>query len=137
MEAEDTENTGDPEEETGQAGQVEPEVPTEQNQYQETQQQENVQEGIPVLINDKVITLSPLLFEDFTLTYIIERGDMRNPTEQQAVTMVKLINKLLSRSRLTPEEIGLLKGNSEQELLRNYHIIAAAIERTLLVTLTS
>lgn len=125
----ETEGTENPEEEI-ETGQAEQEI-------QEMQQQENTLEGIPVLINDKVITLSPLLFEDFTLTYIIERGDMRNPNEQQAVTMVKLINKLLSRSRLTPEEIGLLKGNSEQELLRNYHIIAAAIERTLLVTLTS
>lgn len=124
MEADESEN---PEEEIEQPEQIE----------QETQQLEDIQEGIPVFINNQVITLSPLLFEDFPLTYIIEHGDIRNPTEQQAVTMVKLINKLLSRSRLTPEETELLRGKSQQELLRNYHIIAAAIERTLLITLTS
>lgn len=116
---------------------------TNQNQYQNQEtpqpqpQPQNAQEGIQVIIGGRIITLSPLLFEDFPLTYIIERSDIRNPTEQQAMAMVKLINKIISRSRLTPEEIELLRGRSQQELLRTYHQIAGAIERTLLVTLTS
>lgn len=88
-------------------------------------------DGIKVILQNRLIVLSPLRFEDYPLTRVLEHADMRAPTEYQSIIMAKLINSIIARSKLTPEEMGILRGSSSQDLLRTYHTIGAAVERAL------
>ncbi len=88
-------------------------------------------DGIKVIIQSKLIILSPLKFEDYPLTRVLEHADMSAPTEYQSLVMAKLINSIIARSKLTPEEIAILRGSTSQDLLRTYHTIGAAVERAL------
>ncbi len=88
-------------------------------------------DGIKVILQNKLIVLSPLRFEDYPLTRVLEHADMRAFTEYQSIIMAKLINSIIARSKLTQEEMGILRGNSSQDLLRTYHTIGAAVERAL------
>jgi hypothetical protein len=88
-------------------------------------------DGIKVIIQSRIIVLSPLKFEDYPLTRVLEQADMRAPTEYQSLVMAKLINSIIARSKLTPEEISILRGSSSQDLLRTYHTIGSAVERAI------
>ena len=88
-------------------------------------------DGIKVIIHSRLIVLSPLKFEDYPLTRVLEHADMRAPTEYQSLVMAKLINSIIARSKLTPEEISILRGSTSQDLLRTYHTIGAAVERAI------
>ena len=88
-------------------------------------------DGIKVIIQSRLIVLSPLKFEDYPLTRVLEHADMRAPTEYQSLVMAKLINSIIARSKLTPEEITILRGSTSQDLLRTYHTIGAAVERAI------
>ena len=88
-------------------------------------------DGIKVIIQSRIIVLSPLKFEDYPLTRVLEHADMRAPTEYQSLVMAKLINSIIARSKLTPEEISILRGSTSQDLLRTYHTIGAAVERAI------
>jgi len=88
-------------------------------------------DGIKVIIQSRLIILSPLKFEDYPLTRVLEHADMSAPTEYQSLVMAKLINSIIARSKLTPEEITILRGSTSQDLLRTYHIIGAAVERAI------
>ncbi len=88
-------------------------------------------DGIKVIIQSRIIVLSPLKFEDYPLTRVLEHADMSAPTEYQSLVMAKLINSIIARSKLTPEEIAILRGSTSQDLLRTYHTIGAAVERAL------
>jgi hypothetical protein len=88
-------------------------------------------DGIKVIIQSRIIVLSPLKFEDYPLTRVLEHADMRAPTEYQSLVMAKLINSIIARSKLTPEEISILRGSSSQDLLRTYHTIGSAVERAI------
>ena len=88
-------------------------------------------DGIKVIIQSRIIVLSPLKFEDYPLTRVLEHADMRAPTEYQSLVMAKLINSIIARSKITPEEISILRGSTSQDLLRTYHTIGAAVERAI------
>jgi len=88
-------------------------------------------DGIKVIIQSRIIVLSPLKFEDYPLTRVLEHADMRAPTEYQSLVMAKLINSIIARSKLTPEEISILRGSTSQDLLRTYHTIGSAVERAI------
>ena len=88
-------------------------------------------DGIKVIIHSRLIVLSPLKFEDYPLTRVLEHADMSAPTEYQSLVMAKLINSIIARSKLTPEEISILRGSTSQDLLRTYHTIGAAVERAI------
>jgi len=88
-------------------------------------------DGIKVIIQSRLIVLSPLKFEDYPLTRVLEHADMRAPTEYQSLVMAKLINSIIARSKLTPEEISILRGSTSQDLLRTYHTIGSAVERAI------
>ena len=88
-------------------------------------------DGIKVIIHSRLIVLSPLKFEDYPLTRVLEHADMRAPTEYQSLVMAKLINSIIARSKLTPEEISILRGSTSQDLLRTYHTIGSAVERAI------
>ncbi len=88
-------------------------------------------DGIKIILQNRLIILSPLRFEDYPLTRVLEHADMRAPTEYQSIIMAKLINSIIARSKLTPEEMEILRGSSSQDLLRTYHTIGAAVERAL------
>lgn len=88
-------------------------------------------DGIKVIIQSRIIVLSPLKFEDYPLTRVLEHADMRAPTEYQSLVMAKLINSIIARSKITPEEISILRGLTSQDLLRTYHTIGAAVERAI------
>jgi hypothetical protein len=88
-------------------------------------------DGIKVIIQSRIIVLSPLKFEDYPLTRVLEHADMRAQTEYQSLVMAKLINSIIARSKLTPEEISILRGSTSQDLLRTYHTIGAAVERAI------
>jgi len=88
-------------------------------------------DGIKVIIHSRLIVLSPLKFEDYPLTRVLEHADMNAPTEYQSLIMAKLINSIIARSKLTPEEISILRGSTSQDLLRTYHTIGAAVERAI------
>ncbi len=93
-------------------------------------------DGIKVIIQSRLIVLSPLKFEDYPLTRVLEHADMRAPTEYQSLVMAKLINSIIARSKLTPEEITILRGSTSQDLLRTYHTIGAAVERAMVEILS-
>lgn len=88
-------------------------------------------DGIKVVIQSRLIILSPLKFEDYPLTRVLEHADMNAPTEYQSLVMAKLINSIIARSKLTPEEISILRGSTSQDLLRTYHTIGSAVERAI------
>lgn len=88
-------------------------------------------DGIKVILQNKLIVLSPLRFEDYPLTRVLEHADMRALTEYQSLIMAKLINNILARSRITPDDMAILRGSTSQDLLRTYHTIGAAVERAL------
>ena len=88
-------------------------------------------DGIKVIIQSKLIVLSPLKFEDYPLTRVLEHADMSAPTEYQSLVMAKLINSIIARSKLTPEEIAILRGSTSQDLLRTYHTVGSAVERAM------
>jgi hypothetical protein len=88
-------------------------------------------DGIKVILQSRLIVLSPLTFEDFPLTRVLVNSNLRTPTEYQSLIMAKLINNILARSKLTPEETAILRGGSSQDLLRTYHTIGAAVEGAL------
>ncbi|MFA4957746.1 MAG: hypothetical protein WC556_12325 [Candidatus Methanoperedens sp.] len=88
-------------------------------------------DGIKVIIHSRLIVLSPLKFEDYPLTRVLEHADMSAPTEYQSLVMAKLINSIIARSKLTPEDISILRGSTSQDLLRTYHTIGAAVERAI------
>ncbi len=88
-------------------------------------------DGIKVILQNRLIVLSPLRFEDYPLTRVLEHANMRAPTEYQSMIMAKLINSIIARSRLTPEEIDIMRGSSSYDMLRTYHTIGAAVERAL------
>ena len=93
-------------------------------------------DGIKVIIQSRLIILSPLKFEDYPLTRVLEHADMRAPTEYQSLVMAKLINSIIARSKLTPEEVSILRGSTSQDLLRTYHTIGAAVERAMVEILS-
>ncbi len=84
-------------------------------------------DGIKIVLQSRLIVLSPLRFEDFPLTRVLINSNFRAPTEYQSLIMAKLINAIIARSRLTPEEMEILRSN----LLRTYHVISSAIEKAL------
>jgi hypothetical protein len=88
-------------------------------------------DGIKVIIQSRIIVLSPLKFEDYPLTRVLEHADMSAPTEYQSLVMAKLINSIIARSKLTPDEISILRGSTSQDLLRTYHTIGSAVERAI------
>ena len=88
-------------------------------------------DGIKVIIHSRIIVLSPLKFEDYPLTRVLEHADMSAPTEYQSLVMAKLINSIIARSKLTPEDISILRGSTSQDLLRTYHTIGSAVERAI------
>lgn len=88
-------------------------------------------DGIKVIIHSRLIVLSPLKFEDYPLTRVLEHADMSAPTEYQSLVMAKLINSIIARSKLTPEDISILRGSTSQDLLRTYHTIGSAVERAI------
>jgi len=88
-------------------------------------------DGIKVIIQSRIIVLSALKFEDYPLTRVLEHADMRAPTEYQSLVMAKLINSIIARSKITPEEISILRGSTSQDLLRTYHTIGTAVERAI------
>src|SRR4030066_623275 len=93
-------------------------------------------DGIKVIIQSRIIVLSALKFEDYPLTRVLEHADMRAPTEYQSLVMAKLINSIIHKSKLTPEEISILRGSTSQDLLRTYHTIGAAVERAMVEILS-
>ncbi len=93
-------------------------------------------DGIKVIIQSRLIVLSALKFEDYPLTRVLEHADMSAPTEYQSLVMAKLINSIIARSKLTPEEITILRGSTSQDLLRTYHTIGAAVERAMVEILS-
>jgi hypothetical protein len=94
-------------------------------------------DGIKVILQSRLIVLSPLTFEDFPLTRVLVNSNLRTPTEYQSLIMAKLINNILARSKLTPEETAILRGSTSQDLLRTYHTIGAAVEGALTEILSS
>lgn len=88
-------------------------------------------DGIKIILQSRLIVLSPLTFEDFPLTRVLLNSNHHAPTEYQSLIMAKLINNILARSKLTPDEMAILRGSTSQDLLRTYHTIGAAVERAL------
>ncbi len=88
-------------------------------------------DGIKVILQSRLIVLSPLIFEDFPLTRVLVNSNLRTPTEYQSLIMAKLINNIIARSRLTPEETAILRGSTPRDMLRTYHTIGAAVEMAL------
>jgi len=89
-------------------------------------------DGIKIVLQSKLITLSPLKFEDYPLTRVLVNSNFQAPTEYQSLIMAKLINAILARSKITPEEMDILKG----DLLKTYHVIGAAVEKALIEILS-
>ncbi len=119
------------------------EKPDEKGTSQETQEEEITEEaaqkmllsqrdGIKIVLQSKLITLSPLKFEDYPLTRVLVNSNFQAPTEYQSLIMAKLINSILARSKLTPEEMDILK----VDLLKTYHVIGAAVEKALIEILS-
>ncbi len=119
------------------------EKPDEKGTSQEIQEEEITEEaaqqmllsqrdGIKIVLQSKLITLSPLKFEDYPLTRVLVNSNFQALTEYQSLIMAKLINAILARSKLTPEEMDILKG----DLLKTYHVIGAAVEKALIEILS-
>lgn len=119
------------------------EKPDEKGTSQETPEEEITEEaaqqmllsqrdGIKIVLQSKLITLSPLKFEDYPLTRVLVNSNFQAPTEYQSLIMAKLINSILARSKLTPEEMDILK----VDLLKTYHVIGAAVEKALIEILS-
>jgi len=89
-------------------------------------------DAIKIVLHSKLIVLSPLKFEDYPLTRVLSNSNFQAPTEYQSLVMAKLINAILSRSKLTPGEMEVLK----EDLLKTYHVIGSAVERALIEILT-
>ena len=88
--------------------------------------------NIKIVLQSKLILLSPLKFEDYPLTRVLSNSNFQAPTEYQSLVMAKLINTILARSKLTPGEMDVLRG----DLLKTYHVIGSAIEKALTEVLT-
>jgi|BarGraIncu00421A_1022006.scaffolds.fasta_scaffold43056_1 hypothetical protein len=122
------------------AGQEKDGVKGEQPDPEETEvSEEELQEmlltqrvNIKIVLQSKLILLSPLKFEDYPLTRVLSNSNFQAPTEYQSLVMAKLINTILARSKLTPGEMDVLRG----DLLKTYHVIGSAIEKALTEVLT-
>jgi hypothetical protein len=88
--------------------------------------------NIKIVLQSKLILLSPLKFEDYPLTRVLSNSNFQAPTEYQSLVMAKLINTILARSKLTPGEMDVLR----EDLLKTYHVIGSAIEKALTEVLT-
>lgn len=109
--------------------------PEEEEEVSEEEAQQMLlsqRDGIKIILRSKLITLSPLRLEDFPLTRVLSNSNFQVPTEYQSLIMAKLINAILSRSKLTLEETGALKDDQ----LKTYHVIGTAIEKALFEILT-
>ena len=89
-------------------------------------------DNIKIVLQSKLIVLSPLKFEDYPLTRVLSNSNFQAPTEYQSLVMAKLINAILARSKLTPGEMEVLR----EDLLKTYHVIGAAVEKALIEILT-
>ena len=89
-------------------------------------------DNIKIVLQSKLIVLSPLKFEDYPLTRVLSNSNFQAPTEYQSLVMAKLINAILARSKLTPGEMDVLR----EDLLKTYHVIGAAVEKALIEILT-
>jgi hypothetical protein len=122
------------------AGQEKDGVKGEQPDPEETEvSEEELQEmlltqrvNIKIVLQSKLILLSPLKFEDYPLTRVLSNSNFQAPTEYQSLVMAKLINTILARSKLTPGEMDVLR----EDLLKTYHVIGSAIEKALTEVLT-
>jgi len=88
--------------------------------------------NIKIVLQSKLILLSPLKFEDYPLTRVLSNSNFQAPTEYQSLVMAKLINTILARSKLTPGEMDVLR----EDLLKTYHVIGSAIKKALTEVLT-
>ena len=121
-------------------GQEKERVPGEQPDPEETEISEEEsrevlltqRDNIKIVLQSKLILLSPLKFEDYPLTRVLSNSNFQAPTEYQSLVMAKLINTILARSKLTPGEMDVLRG----DLLKTYHVIGSAIEKALTEVLT-
>jgi hypothetical protein len=84
-------------------------------------------DNIKIVLQSKLILLSPLRFEDYPLTRVLSNSNFQAPTEYQSLVMAKLINTILARSKLTPGEMDILR----MDLLKTYHVIGSAIEKAM------
>jgi hypothetical protein len=111
------------------------EQPQEETEISEEESQQlllSQRDAIKIVLHSKLIVLSPLKFEDYPLTRVLSNSNFQAPTEYQSLVMAKLINAILSRSKLTPGEMEVLK----EDLLKTYHVIGSAVERALIEILT-
>jgi hypothetical protein len=111
------------------------EKPQEETEISEEESQQlllSQRDAIKIVLNSKLIVLSPLKFEDYPLTRVLSNSNFQAPTEYQSLVMAKLINAILSRSKLTPGEMEVLK----EDLLKTYHVIGSAVEKALIEVLT-
>jgi hypothetical protein len=121
-------------------GQEKERVPGEQPDPEETEISEEEsremlltqRDNIKIVLQSKLILLSPLKFEDYPLTRVLSNSNFQAPTEYQSLVMAKLINTILARSKLTPGEMDVLR----MDLLKTYHVIGSAIEKALTEVLT-
>jgi hypothetical protein len=121
-------------------GQEKERVPGEQPDPEETEISEEEsremlltqRDNIKIVLQSKLILLSPLKFEDYPLTRVLSNSNFQAPTEYQSLVMAKLINTILARSKLTPGEMDVLR----MDLLKTYHVIGSAIEKALIEVLT-
>lgn len=121
-------------------GQEKERVPGEQPDPEETEISEEEsrevlltqRDNVKIVLQSKLILLSPLKFEDYPLTRVLSNSNFQAPTEYQSLVMAKLINTILARSKLTPGEMDVLRG----DLLKTYHVIGSAIEKALTEVLT-
>lgn len=90
------------------------------------------QRGLVVVLGGQVINLSslrppenPVAF--FPLIRVILGGNPSMPTEYQATAMARLVQTVIARSKVRPEQLELLR----RDPLKTYLAVSAAIEREL------
>ncbi len=84
------------------------------------------QSGLVVVLGEEVIQLSPLGVQDFALVDIVTGGTPASAYDR-AQAKNALIGLVLSRSKLTTEQVEILKADP----LATYRAVSAAITREL------
>lgn len=84
------------------------------------------QSGLAVVLCGQLIRLAALGVQDFPLIDIITGGTPASPLDRSRVKF-SLISSVISRSKLTPEQVEILK----LDPLRTYKAVSAAITQEL------
>jgi hypothetical protein len=90
------------------------------------------QEGLAIVLDNQAIVLSSLALQDFPLIRVILGGQPSSPSEYQAMAMAKLIQIIIGRTKLKPEQLEILR----REPLKTYLAVSSAIERQLAILMS-